>query len=292
MVVWLLVTVRVLANPLSNVFQKVLTRRGADPLFVIVVTHALLAVPCLPALAVALKDVRPGFWAPLLVSAALAVAGNTLLVAALRIADLSVVGPINAYKAVVSLVPAIVLLGEFPGPLGLAGMGLIIAGSYFVVDKDVSRPRANAFVRFFSDRGVQLRFAALVVSATEAAFLKKALLTSSPLATFSAWAVLGLILSLVAAVVSSRGRWKQQSVIARDSARTYLSLALTTGLMQFCTIAAFGTLKVGYALALFQTSTLVSVILGHKLFQERHVAERLAGASVMAAGAAMIVLGR
>lgn len=292
MFVWLLVTVRVLANPLSNVFQKVLTRRGADPMFVILVTHALLAVPCLPALVIALKDARPGFWPPVLVSAALAVAGNALLVAALRVADLSVVGPINAYKAVVSLVPAVVLLGEFPGPLGLVGMGLIVAGSYFVVDKDVTRPRANAFVRFFSDRGVRLRFAALVVSATEAAFLKKALLASSPLATFSAWTVLGLLFSAGATLVVSRGRWGHEVRVVREARRTYLSLAVTTGLMQYCTIAAFGTLKVGYALALFQTSTLVSVLLGHKVFQEKNVAERLLGATVMAAGAAMIVLGR
>ena len=45
----------------------------------------------------------------------------------------------------------------------------------------------NAFVQFFRERGIQLRFAALGLSATEAIFLKKAIVLSSPLTTFVLW---------------------------------------------------------------------------------------------------------
>jgi hypothetical protein len=52
---------------------------------------------------------------------------------------LSVLGPVNAYKSVISLVPGMVLLGEFPegmvlAGMVLAGMGLIVGGSY--TDRD------------------------------------------------------------------------------------------------------------------------------------------------------------
>src|SRR5205823_1778944 len=112
--------------------------------------------------------------------AALAVAGNTLLVQALRLSDLSVLGPVNAWKAVVSLVPGAVLLREVPGPAGLAGIGLIVAGSYALVDRDGGRRDGTAggrgrgaVARFVTDRGVQFRLAALVLSAVEAVFLKR-----------------------------------------------------------------------------------------------------------------------
>ena len=43
----LAVAARIVANPVSNVFQKRLASQAADPLFVIGATHALLTIPCL-----------------------------------------------------------------------------------------------------------------------------------------------------------------------------------------------------------------------------------------------------
>jgi hypothetical protein len=44
----LFVVARIVANPVSNVFQKQLTQRSANPLFIIGATHALLTLGCLP----------------------------------------------------------------------------------------------------------------------------------------------------------------------------------------------------------------------------------------------------
>jgi drug/metabolite transporter (DMT)-like permease len=75
--------------------------------------------------------------------------------------------------------------------------------------------------------------------------------------------------------------------------RSYLWLAITTGLMQLTTLLTFGQLQVGYSLALFQLSILTSVFLGYRYFQEGNIRQRLLGALVMVAGAALIaVLGR
>ena len=169
-------------------------------------------------------------------------------------------------------------------------MLLILAGSYFVVDRDASDPRRNAFVRFFRERGIQLRFAALFLSATEAIFLKKAILLSSPLTTFVLWSMLGLPVAAAAVAILLRGQAAEQIVILRTQARTYVWLAVTTGLMQLTTVLTFGTLQVGYSLALFQMSTLVSVFLGHRFFQEQNIRERLFGSMVMVAGAVLIVV--
>jgi len=229
------------------------------------------------------------FWTNIVIAAALAVAGNVLLVHALEAGDLSVLGPINAYKALLSVVLGIVLLGEVPTLMGVAGMLLILAGSYFVVDSAATRSERSVFGHFFRSSGVQFRFAALALSATEAVFLKRALLLSTPLTTFALWSVLGLPIAAVVAAVLLRGRIKQELVVFGRHPRTFLWLALATGVMQTTTIVTFGRLQVGYSLALFQLSALISVFLGHRYFQERDIQQRLVGAAVMVAGAAIIV---
>ncbi|MCX6631991.1 MAG: EamA family transporter [Candidatus Solibacter sp.] len=287
----LYVVARILANPASNVFQKQLTQRSANPLFIIGATDALLTLGVLPLFLLGALRLQfgAGFWTNMVVAAALGVASNVLLVYALQSTGLSVLGPINAYKSVISLVLGVFLLGEVPAPMGAIGVLLIVAGSYFVVDRDADQPRSSAFARFFRERGIQFRFAALAVSATEAIFLKKALLLSSPLITFVFWAILGLPIAAAAIALLLRGRVGQEVVVLRDEWPTYARLATTTGVMQLTSLLTFGKLQVGYSLALFQLSTLISVFLGYRYFQEGQIRKRLLGSAIMAAGAALIV---
>jgi drug/metabolite transporter (DMT)-like permease len=290
----LAVIARIVTNPLSNVFQKRLTQRSADPLFIIAATYALLTVMVLPLLATSpLGGLGPIFWANMSIAVLLAVAGNAILVYALRSTDLSILGPINAYKAVLSLVLAAVLIGEVPTAFGLLGVALIVVGSFLVIDREPGQPRSSAFRQFTREPGVQLRFAALICSATEAVFLKRALLVSSPITTFLIWVVVGLPVAAIAAALLLRGGIAAEMVHLRREWRTYLWLAVTTGLMQLTTLLTFGKLQVGYSLALFQLSTLITVYLGHRVFQERNIRRRLLGSSVMVIGAMLIVaLGR
>ncbi|MCX6926907.1 MAG: EamA family transporter [Verrucomicrobia bacterium] len=286
------VAARIIANPVSNVFQKQLTQRSANPMFIIGATHALLTVATIPLLFGPAKLALGGeFWANMALCALLAVAGNVLLVHALKRTDLSILGPINSYKAVISLVLGVFLIGEMPTAMGLAGVLLIVAGSYLVVDRQPDQPRHNAFVQFFRERGVQLRFAALGLSATEAVFLKKALLLSSPLTTFVWWSILGLPLAGTAILLLLGKETGNEIRLFRPQWRSYLWLAITTGVMQLTTLLTFGKLQVGYSLALFQLSTLISVFLGYHCFQEGNIRRRLLGSLVMVAGAALIVQG-
>jgi drug/metabolite transporter (DMT)-like permease len=292
MILWLCVLVRIAANPFSNVIQKLLTRRGADSLFIIFAVHGLLSLACAPVILFCLQPLPAEFWVFMSIGALFTVSGNVLIVAAVKRSDLSVLGPINAYKAIVSLVPGFILLHEIPGPTGLCGIALIVAGSYFIVDNDANTPGDNVFLRFFKDRGVQYRFAALVLSAIEAVVIKRALLVSSPLATFAFWSLFGFGVSFAAAIaLTGRRRLGNEFELLRQNKATYLMLFATTGLMQFCTIVVLEGFQVGYALALFQTSTIVSVVLGWHVFRERHFVKRLAGSVIMAAGAVLIILG-
>ncbi len=286
----LFVTLRIVANPLSNVFQKQLTSRGAHPLAVIALTHALLSPVAVALLStVRWEELDSVFWMNIVLCAVLAVVGNALLVYALKEGDLSLLGPINAYKSVLSLLLAVVLLGEIPNIAGAVGVVLVLVGSLFVVDRAPGQAHGRALLQFIRDRGVQLRLAALVFSATEAVFLKRAILHSTPLTTFLFWSILGVPVALiaVAALGGCDGGTKARQLAA--NVRLYLGLGLTTGLMQAATLFTFGKLQVGYSLALFQLSTLVSVFLGHHFFREKNIKRRLIGSLIMVAGAVLIV---
>jgi len=287
----LFVLTRIFSNPLSNVFQKKLSGNSADPLFIILVTHVILTLVSLPVLFFVLPlKLSVYFWGNILICALLAIAGNTLIVAALKSTDLSVLGPINAYKSIVSIILGIFMLGEFPTMMGVAGILLILFGSYFIMDRVPDQPQKNVFSQFFANKGIMLRFAALILSATEAIFLKKALLLSSPLITFIFWCILGMPIACIATASVLRGRILDEIVTLQQEKINFLLLATTTGLMQLSTLYTFGVLQVGYSLALFQTSTLLSVFFGYHFFDEKNIARRLFGSVVMVLGAVFIIV--
>ena len=142
---WFYVGLRIFANPFANVFQKVLTQRRTPAIFIVFATHAILSLVCVPILFIEPLPTHIEFWLDITASAMLAVAGNGFLIQAVKLSDLSVLGPVNSYKAVVSILPGILLLHELPTLPALAGVLLIVAGSYFVVDPRRETPLLDSF---------------------------------------------------------------------------------------------------------------------------------------------------
>jgi drug/metabolite transporter (DMT)-like permease len=253
----------------------------------------LLSAVCLPGVGFFSPIAAAPFWTNLVIAAGLAVACNTLLVAAVRDDDLSILGPINSFKPLVSLGPSLWLLGERPGALGLTGIGLIVVGSYALVGGVGGTEPGGHWIGLFRRRGVQLRVAALVLSGIEAVFLKRALLAADPATTFIWWSILGLAFAGIALpFIPHRETERDPTMSARPRTTLMFGLALTTGIMQYSTLVTFATAPVASALALFQLSSILSVLLGHRLFHEPHVVRRLIASTVMAFGAALLVLDR
>ncbi len=285
---WLVIAVRVLANPGSNALQKVLAGRGISPLWVIAAVHAGLSLLVLPWLLMQPLPAGGAFWGNLAASAALATAANTLIVVAVHRADLSLVGPVNSYKPVVSLLPGWLLLAEMPTWAGIAGIGLVVVGSSLL-----NRPSGRRRLELpFRDRGVQIRIAALIPSAFEAVFLKRALAVAGPATVFAWWSVLCLG-AVAAALIVSRDLRRTRTTLEhlKCSWRPALALVTTSGLMQGATVVTLKVMQVGYALALFQLSSIITVLLGRAVFGETDFRRRLTAALVMALGAAIIVAG-
>lgn len=126
---WLVIALRVISNPCSNALQKGLAGGGWPAPVLLAFTHGVLGPVAMVILLRAGDSLSWVFWLWSLLSAALAVAANWLIIEAVRRSDLSLLGPINAYKPWVSLVPGWLLLGERPEGWQWVGMGLVFLGS-------------------------------------------------------------------------------------------------------------------------------------------------------------------
>jgi drug/metabolite transporter (DMT)-like permease len=286
-----LVLVRIISNPLSNLFQKKLVSQKSNPLFIIFITYVSLSIISLPLFGkIFFTGLPPEYFIYMFICALFAVSANVLIVKALGHSDLSLLGPINSYKPIFGMILGIFMLNEIPSWMGLFGVSLILFGTYFVADKSGLNKKRNASKYLIYDKGVQFRIAALFLSGIEAVFLKKALLFSTPFISMGLWCITGFIVSGIASVILLKKNLIKDFYELPANKKTFFFLFITTGLMQFTTLLIFEKMQVSYALALFQTSALISVLLGYKYFNEKNIKNRIVGSLLMLTGSIIIIL--
>jgi drug/metabolite transporter (DMT)-like permease len=232
------------------------------------------------------QTLPPQFWWYSIFAGICGATGNGFLVKALQKGDLSVLGPINSYKSVIGIIVGILLLGELPNIWGAAGVALIIYGSYFVLDTTAER-FSWALVK---KSEIQYRIWAMILTAIEAVLLKKIILASSTTIAFISWCWFGALFSfLLLFIYGINIRTAIHKVAVADLGR-YALLVTCIGIMQYTTNYSFEHMPVGYALSLFQLSTIISVLLGYKLFQEQDIRKKLIGSLIMIVGSVVIIL--
>lgn len=294
MLVFLAILLRILSNPIANVFQKRLTLGGLPALTVNAMSYTLLSVFCIVlALSVGWASLPASFWLWATVAGVFGAVGNGFLVKALERGDLSILGPINSYKSIVGMVVGVVLIGEKPSLTGLLGVVVIIFGSYFVFET-TEEGFTWALLR---NQEIRYRIYAMVLTAIEAVFIKKVILLSDATTSFIVWCWFGALFAWmqVLATPSVRKKAPQETAASQSgkgllgTAGLFLLLGLCIGTMQFTTNYVFRYIPVGYGLALFQLSTIVSVVLGYRLFHEKGIRKKLLGSVIMIIGSVLII---
>lgn len=281
---------RILSNPVANALQKQLVQKKSA-ILINWYSYLFLSLFCLLVSINSSSNIQIvkefltyglDFWFYVALAGILCTLGSICLIKALQIGDMSVLGPINSYKSIVGLVFGVILLGEIPSITGLAGVLLIVAGSWFIFDTVNEGFSFKLFLR----KDIILRFCALFFTGCEAAVLKKIILMSSVWESFILWCFSGFIFTLLIFLVFNV---KIQLLTKKELIKCFF-IALCLGVMQFSTNFVFEKMNVGLALALFQLSTLVSVILGYKIFQEQQILKKVLGSIIMIAGTCLILL--
>ncbi|MDR3183378.1 MAG: DMT family transporter [Planctomycetaceae bacterium] len=292
MFTFIAVALRILVNPLSNVFQKRICNSGQPPLFITFLTYLGISAVTIPAAYSIPWFTFPfAFWIYSVLIGVLAAFGNGFLVKAVRSGELSVLGPINAYKSIVGIIFGIILLGEIPNVAGLLGVALIVGGSYYALDSGSATGHFLRNILLRSD--VRDRIVSMIFSAIEAVFIKKIILYSDVQTAFVVWCWGGAVFAFIFFPlwerhneICLRSEWKR----AYAQFLCYAGLICSVGLTQGTTYYVFAHMPVGYALALFQLSAVLTVFYGWLFFYETKIYQKLAASVITILGSVLIIL--
>lgn len=280
---------RILFSSLSNVFQKKLAHDGHHPFLIVMVSYLVLSLISLPLLSLThINDLSSFFWVNSFLAALFDMAGTLFLVMSLSKTDLSVFGPLNAYKVVISMILAMLFLGEIPSFQGFSGVAIIVIGSYFLLPpaKDMS---SRSLGQLISQRGVQYRFLSILLFSIGTVPLKNAVVSGGPMATTVFWCLLGFPLAVLAHHVLIKSDFRQDVIQVKQHLAHFIYLGALIFLMQYMTMIVLSQLFIAYSLALFQLSMVLHVFLGYRIFNEQHIVRRLFASMVMIIGSIMII---
>lgn len=237
-------------------------------------------------LIVELPTLGADFWWVLGVDGALNLAAGILYMRAIARSDLSLTVPIIAFTPVFLLLTSPLILGEFPDASGVAGIVLIVAGSYILNLSRRSHGWLGPLRALFTEPGPRLMLMVAMIFSVTSNLDKIGVENSSPIV----WSVsMTLVLSLgMIPVVAMASRRPLGQI--RGGYRPLLFIGLFNALVLVCQMTAIELTLVAYVISIKRTSAVLSVLWGHVFFDEPGLRERAAGAALMVLGVASIAL--
>ncbi|MFB6285624.1 MAG: EamA family transporter [Candidatus Bipolaricaulia bacterium] len=251
----------------------------AMPLYALPFLMATLFFIDIPAL-------EPRFWPALVGSGLLNVGAAVLFMKAIQRSDLSVTVPLVTFTPIFLLLTSPILVGEFPRPLGLAGVVFIVLGSYALHLREWRNGILAPFRALLSERGPQLMLVASVLWSVTANLDKIAIQASSP--RFYPVAVIAFVATALAPLAIWRSQGQARVIATRW--RNLLPVGFFVALTLSVQMTALSLALVAYVIAIKRLSTVLSVLWGHLVFGEHGLAERALGAGVMVVGVFLIAV--
>lgn len=275
-------------------FNPILYKRmlkDADPI-IVVWAVALLSLPLLGLSVFAFTPRLPAFDRlfifGVLGSAGLNVIAHLASTKALKLADASFVTPLLIFSPVFTVLISALFLNEIPSARGLAGVGLVLIGAYWL-NRGSEAGWLAPFKSLAFTPGVTLVLLAGLLWAVTPLFEKTAILATDPKSPrFAAFVVTVLLTFILTPLVMMRGK----PAIAKLSLhrRELILAGLIAGVAPLLGYTAFSLGLVGYVTTLFKLSTLLTILWSFLFLKERGLAQRLPGSLVMVIGAILIAL--
>jgi len=279
------VLVAALAHASWNLFSKQASDAGAARF--VWLMSASAAVIYAPAVVISVLAGPPHLtarsWVFLAGTAVLQTGYFLFLQRGYRAGDLSAVYPVGrGTGALLAAMAGIVLLGERPGPAGLAGIGLLVAGVIIV-----GLPGRS---------GQALAPAALLPALVTGIFIAaytlwdKVAVTSvgNPPLLQDYASLLGMAAALAPFALAGRG---QTVAVWRRYRRQVLGAAVLAPLAYVLVLIALSFSPVAAIAPAREVSVLFGVVLGRRLLGEGGLARRLAGAAAIVAGIIAVAVG-
>jgi drug/metabolite transporter (DMT)-like permease len=231
-----------------------------------------------------LPALGPDFWWALAVSGVLNAVTAVLYMESLKASDLSLAVPMIALTPLFLLVTSPLLLGEFPGAMGVAGVLLVVAGSYRLGEDGRGKGLFAPFRALWRERGARLMLLVALVWSVSGNIDKIGVRNSSPL--FWAAALHAAIAVLLWPLVLRSGRRAQDD----ERLASLLPVGAAGAFGALCQMTAISLTLVPYVIAIKRTSAVLSTLWGHLVLGEPGLSRRLPAVLLMVAGAVLVTL--
>ena len=282
----------ILASAVLHAVWNLLLKRRRDKLvftWFLMVSSAIFCTPILAAIyCLGHLQVPLAGLAYILLSSALVAIYFVVLSRAYEAGDLSLVYPLSRGLApIFTLAWSVLLLGERPSPLGLAGIALVVAGAYVLHLRSLSRAGFIEPLRALRSRPSRLAIITAILISLFCVVDKAGVSLVDPLAYVSlAFYARSAFLGLYVL----RTRWGRVREGWREGRRALAVAGLATPLNYILALMALRLTYASYMVAIRQSSVVFGVLMGSALLGETHGRTRLMGALLMLAGISLVSL--
>ena len=226
------------------------------------------------------------YWWCLVISLPLNAVSFLLYMQAIRISPLSLTVPYLAFTPVFMIITGAMILGEIPNRFGILGILVTCIGGY-VLNIDMGRFNyRDPFIAIIKEKGSWLMLIVAFIFSFAAVVGKKGILHSSPLYFTISFFVAFNIIVIICLIAVGKINLKTYTV--------HPGKGLVAGTLLFLHAISHGfaisLTKAAYMISIKRLSILFGVIFGAVIFKERNIRVRLAGATLMLSGAALIIL--
>lgn len=226
----------------------------------------------------------PHFWEALLAQIIISTWSFLLYLKAFQASDLSITVPMLTFTPLFLLITSPLLLGEFPNPIGIWGILLIVVGSYVLNVQEQHKGYLTPLRCLLKERGTRYMLGVAALFSIGANIDKIGVLNSSPMVWVAASNTALFIIFLVLMRRKS-AHWGQQ---VRTGWKYLLGLGLANTLALICQMEAIRLTLVPYLIAIKRLSVVMTSLCGFFIFKEKGLKERLVGTILMVLGALII----
>ena len=248
----------------------------------------ILPFAALGVLAQGWPTLQPGVWLYCLLFAISQITGTQFLALALNVAEISLVTALWKLSVLLLVVWGVIVLGETPSAMGVAGVVVSVLGVYLL---NVERARVSPWaplVALVRDPGQRYTLGAAFFFAPSVIFIKQIALLSNPtFAVFMGYVFCSALITPFA--VYRSGRHFRQIGRHRWS---FVALGAFAAVSTWLGTAAYTMTVSSYVEAVKQLELLMALVIGYLVFGEgARVRQIWPGCVVMVLGLVLLILG-
>jgi drug/metabolite transporter (DMT)-like permease len=254
-----------------------------------------------------IPSIGPGYYPAVAISAFLNIVGLTLIFSALSSSDLSLSMPMLSFTPAFLVGTSYLLLSEVPSFLGMAGIGVIVIGSYVLNISAEHEHFLDPVKSMMRNRGSWYMLIVAFLFAASINYDKIAMLNSDPVFGMAfTLLIIGSVFIILSAFPIIIGRKSVEDIPVPEDERLnspvsargkYLPYVIPSVLVAVFIVAesisinsAYTLQIVPYVIAIKRLSIIFMVLYGTIVCREGDITNRFIGAGIMVGGAVIILL--